>query len=354
MVVFASVHHEHRSLLESIAVAAGTHAIVGAISAGGSSGTRDGEAAASALALRASGMQFAVGAGHEVSEDPLAATKEVLKGFDGCIGAASPMPCNAALLLTDAPAGQADVVVEELTMATGGSYRFFGGSVGDDAAGNAARVFAGTQVFSDAVVALEIRSMHPVGVGVSHGWLPAGDPCRVTEASGSRLISLNGAPAVHTFEEHADATAQTFDRADPTPFFLHNVLGIEEGGEYRLRVPLGIESDGSVLCAASIPNRSVVRIMKTSQASAATAADQAIRAALQELGERRPGAALVFDCVEARLRLGMGSDHEADACAALLAPMRYIGCNTLGQIARLEGRFGQSHNCTAVVCVFPA
>jgi hypothetical protein len=61
----------------------------------------------------------------------------------------------------------------------------------------------------------------------------------------------------------------------------------------------------------------------------------------------------VFDCVATRLRLGKAFENELKACAQLLHPASFIGCNTYGQIARAEGQFGGFHNCTAVVCVFP-
>jgi hypothetical protein len=52
----------------------------------------------------------------------------------------------------------------------------------------------GTEAIPDAVVALEILSNKPLGIGVRHGWLPGGDPLRVTEAKGMRLGSLNAWP----------------------------------------------------------------------------------------------------------------------------------------------------------------
>lgn len=93
--------------------------------------------------------------------------------------------------------------------------------------------------------------------------------------------------------------------------------------------------------------------MKTTTESAVLAAEQATRAALQALGGRRPSGALVFDCVATRLRMGRAFDEELKACASLLEPAGFVGCNTYGQIARAEGQFGGFHNCTAVVCVLP-
>jgi len=83
------------------------------------------------------------------------------------------------------------------------------------------------------------------------------------------------------------------------------------------------------------------------------AAQQATRAALAALNGQKPRAALVFDCVATRLRLGKGFDNELKACAELLSPAEFVGCNTYGQIARADGQFGGFHNCTAVVLALP-
>ncbi|MEO5701816.1 MAG: FIST N-terminal domain-containing protein [Casimicrobiaceae bacterium] len=351
LVVFASTTHNHRDLLTTLAEECGTTTIAGASSAGEFTNHRRGEGHVSVLALRSNQMRFRVGVGREIGRDPQAAARAVAASFGGL--ASNEMPHRAALVMTDALAGHTDALVEELTVATGGNYRFFGGGAGDDARFSKTFVFAGTEAVSDAVVALEILSTQPVGIGVSHGWEPAGPSLRVTEAEGMRLIGLNGAPAIDVFLEHAQSTGQRFDTADPIPFFLHNIVGIETRGTYRLRVPLGVNADGSINCAAAVPRGALVRIMRTSASSAIHAAQQATRAAIESVGGGRASAALVFDCVATRLRLGEAFDNELEACAELLAPVNFMGCNTYGQIARAEGQFGGFHNCTAVVCALP-
>ena len=349
--MFASAQHDYPRLLQALAGECGTDVIAGSSSAGEFTHASSGEGQVSALAIRSSAMRFSVGLGRNLSHDPVAAARAVASTFKGITN--PPMPYRAALVMTDALAGHADAVVEELTVATRGNYRFFGGGAGDDGRFQKTHVFAGTEAVTNAVVSLEMLSMQPVGVGVSHGWVPAGDGLRVTEVEGTRLVSLNGTPAIDAIEDHARATGQHFDRANPLPFFLHNILGIESNGDYRLRVPLAVNEDGSLQCAAEIPHGSIVHVMKTTAESAVLAAEQATRAALSALNGLRPGAALVFDCVATRLRLGHAFNDELKACADLLAPAGFVGCNTYGQIARSEGQFGGFHNCTAVVCILP-
>jgi hypothetical protein len=118
-------------------------------------------------------------------------------------------------------------------------------------------------------------------------------------------------------------------------------------------VPLAVGENGSIACAAAVPEGSMVHIMKADAQSAVQAARVATESALQQLSGHKPAAAFVFDCVATRLRLGRAFEDELQACADLLQPAGFVGCNTYGQIARAEGQFSGFHNCTAVVCVVP-
>lgn len=176
---------------------------------------------------------------------------------------------------------------------------------------------------------------------------------RVTEAEGSKLISVDSMPALEAFQEFADQTKQKFDEKNPIPFFLHNVIGIQTSNGYKLRVPLAINSDGSISCASNVPEGSTIHIMRTSNASAANAASMAAEAALAQLNGSEPRVAIFFDCVATRLRLGVDFGVELTSLAAALKGAEFVGCNTYGQIARVDGQFSGFHNCTAVTCILP-
>ena len=352
IIVFAAPTYDHPLLLQALRDGAPSAIIVGASSAGEFTNETVGVGLATALAIRDDESKFTAQIGHSLKDNPAAAASEIARGF------AAPsdhsFPHRSALVLTDALAGYADALADALTLETAGEYQFFGGGAGDNASFERTTVFCGTQVLSDAAVALEILSHKPLGIGVSHGWEPASEPFRVTEATGLRLVSLNGLPAVEAFEEHARAKSEHIDRAAPIPFFLQNIIGIDTGSGYRLRVPLAVNEDGSVHCAAEIPTGSIVRFMKSSHASAAEAAERATDAAVAAIGPNFPKAALFFDCVATRLRCGDHFQAEVDAVTSRIGDAALAGCNTHGQIARAEGQFEGFHNCTAVVCVFPA
>jgi hypothetical protein len=353
IIVFAAPGNDFRALLSALAESTDTTTIVGCSSAGEFTSAAAGVGLTNATALRSPDMRFSAAVGKGLTSDYARAARDIASRFRA--NQYPQLPHRAALVLVDALAGHAEELVNSLTVETAGSYRFFGGGAGDDARFQKTYVFCGTEVYEDAAVALEIVSKKPIGVGARHGWTPASQPLRVTEAEASRVVSFNAAPAVEAFEDHAASTSQQFNQADPIPFFLHNIVGVDTGSGHKLRVPLGVSEGGGIVCAAEIPAGATTHIMSTAGASAAEAAAEATRDAVHQVTSQghRPRAALFFDCVATRLRLGKSFDQELDAVAAELGGAPFAGFNSYGQIVRAEGQFSGFHNCTAVVCVLP-
>ena len=353
VIVFASPLNDYAALLLALHSSCGAKAMIGCSSAGEFTSETSGTGLTTAIALRASDMRFSASVTYGLSSDRDIAARQLVQGFQGIN--TSDYRYRTAIILVDALAGHAEDFVDHLTIATGGMYQFVGGGAGDDAQFRETHVFFGTEAHTDAAVALEILSNKPIGIGARHGWSPAGNPLRVTQATNSCVLSLNVAPAVEAFEEHASVSNQQFDRADPLPFFLHNVVGVKTDEGYKLRVPLAIDAEGGVVCAAEVPTGVLAHIMSTQAVDAADAASSATRDAIEQV-EREgctPKAALFFDCVATRLRLGQEFSNELDAVGKVLKNAPFAGFNSYGQIVRAEGQFSGFHNCTAVVCVFP-
>ncbi len=351
IIVFASSKYIYSELLQAIKETAHPKLIVGCSSAGEFISKKQGEGSVSVVAICSEEMQFTAGIGRNIHKDSVKAAKGAISLFKGMTD--HKYRYRSALVLADALAGHTDTIIDTMNQLTAGTYQFFGGGAGDDAKFNKTHVFLGTEAVTDAVVVLEILSQKPLGIGVRHGWETAGNPMRVTESDGMKLVSLNAMPAVEAFKQHAETTNQAFDLTDPVPFFLHNVIGIKTTNGYKLRVPLAINKNGSILCASDIPTGTIVYFMKTSSESAAKAAKEATEDALRQIGGNESNVALVFDCVATRLRTGREFASELDKIDQQFGKTQYVGCNTYGQIARVDGQFNGFHNCTAVVCIIP-
>lgn len=351
LIVFASSEFSYVELLAALERGCHPRIMVGCSSAGEFSGCRDSNASVSVMAIKADDILFNAALGRGLRADPGGAMDQIMPVFTG---AQHPdFPYRGALVLTDALAGHTDEMIEEISSRTGGAYQLFGGGAADDMRFQQTHVFVGNAVHEDAVVVLEMLSKRPLGLGVRHGWEPGGPAMRVTAADGNCVLTLNGMPAADMFAAHAERTGQLFQRDDPLPFFLHNILGIDTGNGYKLRVPLALGANGSVVCAAGVPAGATVRLMVASPSSACAAASQASQAALDGLQGARHAGSLLFDCAATRQRLGRGFGEELKAVAACLGSDNFAGCNTYGQIARADGQFSGFHNCTAIVCAIP-
>jgi hypothetical protein len=351
VIAFVSPEFAYTDVLIALEEQCQPRILIGCSSAGEFSGCATANASASVMAIRSDTMLFNAAVGTGLRDSRQNAVKQIEGVFTASQHTDYPYRC--ALVLTDALAGFAEDLIQDLTVLTGGTYQLFGGGAADDARFNETHVFFGAQCHSDAVVVLEMLSKKPIGIGVKHGWKAAGKPLRVTEAEGSRIVSINAIPAGDVFEMHAQKTGQVFNRADPMPFFLHNIIGIDMGDEYKLRVPLALNADGSITCAAEVPTGATVQLMVANVETACDAAREASAAALAGLNGEKHAGFLLFDCAATRLRLGLQFQEELKAVAQTLGSENFAGCNTYGQIARTEGQFSGFHNCTAIVCAIP-
>jgi hypothetical protein len=349
-ILFASSAYNYEALLQSINRTCTPEILIGCSSAGEFTSADFETDAASAVAIYSTDMAFSAGVGKGIKRSRSRVVQELLAPLKGLNK--FEYPFQSGLILADALSGHTDEIIDMLTERTA-TYQFFGGGAGDNAAFQKTHVFYGEEAFTDTAVILEILSKKPLGIGVKHGWKPAGEKMRVTASEGMQLISLNGAPAVEVFKEYAEATGQPLDVSEPIPFFLHNILGIETEQGFKLRVPLAIQEDGSIVCASDIPNGSLISFMAIEPEAAKNAAEQATSMAIDNLKGSKPSVALFFDCVATRLRMGSQFENELEQVKRTLGDVSYAGCNTYGQIARVNGQFSGFHNCTAVVCVLP-
>jgi hypothetical protein len=351
VLVFASSRYDYPALLRSLNAGCGPEVLVGCSSAGEFTNHHQKEGAVCAVGIRSERLKFSSGIARNLRGDKAQAAAQMASTFKGLGN--HEYRYHTAIVMADALAGYTDDFIQELTLKTGGKYQVVGGGAGDDAKFFQTEVFHGTESFKDAAVALEIISNEPIGIGVQHGWEPASPPMRVTEAEGSRVVSIDAMPAFEAFSEFAASTGQSLNPKDPIPFFLHNVIGLQTTNGYKLRVPLNVHEDGSISCASTVPEGSTIHIMRTTNHSAAKAAIQSAEAALAQMNGSAPKVAIFFDCVATRLRLGVDFGVELDAVSSALKGADFVGCNTYGQIARVDGQFSGFHNCTAVTCVLP-
>ncbi len=258
------------------------------------------------------------------------------------------------VVLTDGLSGSGEKLVAELYERSQGGAQIVGGAAGDEGRFKATFVGAGENASTDAAATLHVFSASPWGVGVNHGLRSTTKQMRVTKAIGNVVFELDGEPAFAIYVRHAAARGVALTPENAAPYLIGNELGIHFFERIiRARAPLAVGTDGSLTCAAEIPQGSMVSILDGDPQSMVEAARSAAMEAKEHLGSGEAAGVLLFDCVCRGMILKHGFDREIDAVRSVFGDVPTAGFLTYGEIARYRGRLDGWHNATAVVVAIP-
>jgi len=233
-------------------------------------------------------------------------------------------------------------------------HQVVGGAAGDEGKFQATHVGDPERAGSDMAAAVHVFSKHPWGVGIGHGLEPTTAKMRVTRAKGNVVQEIDGRPAFSVYEEHARKRGVALSAASAGEYLIANELGIIVAGKVtRARAPLSVGKDGSLTCAAEVPQGAHVAILDGKPDAMVAAAREAASEALQNLQGQEPAGVLLFDCVCRGLILKDGFQREIDAVRGVMGEVPVAGFLTYGEIASYSGRIESWHNTTAVAVAIP-
>ena len=238
-------------------------------------------------------------------------------------------------------------------MAIDGAYSVTGAAVplaGGGANGRRPALIADGRSRGDAVVAVAVSSIEPVGVGVSHGCRPTAEPAIATRTEGRAVLELNGRPAEEVYLEGLGGGDRMLDDAAFEAFAVLHPLGQPElRGQLRLRHVHGRAPGGGLACATPIPPNAAVWFTEQTAATIVESARRAVAETLDQL-PRAPRAGLVFDCAARRKALGGEVGQETRALRAAFGPDAPIaGLYTRGEVGRVRGAKGDRNHAIVVV-----
>jgi len=297
---------------------------------------------------RKAGQDSAASAIKGIGEEMRTASQIFIKTKSGKFANITPF---SMITLPDALAGGGADVVRGITDVVGLHFPIVGGSPGDDLQMKKTYEFCNDKIYSDAVVSAVLSSDLVTGFGVRHGWHPVGKSMTVTRSKGGQVYEIDERPAIKAYEEFfgKDIEEEALGRE-----FTINSLGVPAWeGEYRLRWPLLKKEDDSIICAAELPEDSVVRIMSGDEDSAIEAAKAAAREAMIKAGEPEDIAAcIIFDCISRKQLLGKDAGKEIEAIQSIVGKETpLIGFYTYGEQAPTSGAPAGFHNQTVVIYI---
>ena len=235
----------------------------------------------------------------------------------------------------------------------GSRVRYWGGGAGSLALDDRPVLFTRAGAFrGGAIIAL---TSFEARLGVHHGWSHYRGPLVATRTRGNRVEQLNWKNAAEVY-----GAAIRNDVGDGTPFEIGDFtfaypLGIQrQDDEFIVRDPIGVDSDGALLCVGDVPENTVLSILQGAPealiAAARSAAQEAARPA-----ETPPRLCLIADCVSRVRYLGDAFGQELDAIADglgdVMEGVEPVGVLTLGEISSRGDGYLELFNKTCVVAV---
>jgi hypothetical protein len=262
---------------------------------------------------------------------------------------------HSLLTLADAFACDGEALLSAVADAVPPHWRLFGGTAGDDWRFGGSKVFARGEVLDRAAVLVGLFTEGAPSLATRHGWCAAegSRELTVTGIEGSRLLTLDGEPAAKVYRAELERLGLMRPDEDPVPVMAKHELGARTvfGNELKIRAPLGVGKDGSVLLASTLPAGTVVRVVTADADGLIAAATELSRRALEPLAGSAVRGALVFDCAA---RLQLLGDRYAEQVAAFQGGRNFpmIGMTCYGEFARFGGSIEGFHNTTAVMAAW--
>jgi hypothetical protein len=309
-----------------------------------------------AVMLLSTDSPYLVQTARGVSGAAQAAARALCDGFHGTADAARQKGyvCSTTVTLVDGLSGAGERFVESIVESTQALHQVVGGAAGDEGKFQATHVGEPERAGSDMAAAIHVFSRTPWGIGIGHGLEPTTAKMRVTRAKGNVVQEIDGRPAFAVYEEHARKRGITLSPQAAGEYLIANELGILVAGKVtRARAPLSVGKDGSLSCAAEVPQGAHVAILDGKPDAMVAAAQQAAAEALQNLQGQEPAGVLLFDCVCRGLILKDGFQREIDAVRGVMGEVPVVGFLTYGEIASYSGRIESWHNTTAVALAIP-
>ena len=223
----------------------------------------------------------------------------------------------------------------------------FGGSAGDDLILKDTYVFSSENFTTHGVVVLALDNSKIEVVGSrAFGWVGIGKEKLVTKASKNIVYEIDNKPAVEFYKSYLK-----IESIDMPQTGIEYPLEVQmRGGQVVYRAVLDIdESNGSLVFAGHVEEKSKVRISAPQGKDIMKYVDESIRKAIKERDDFNADLALIFPCCSRKQVLGAFAKDEIDiAYKASNCPL--VGFYAYGEIGAFPGGYG-FHNETFVTAL---
>lgn len=346
VILFSSVKYDQEKVNAGVRSVSGDALLVGSSTAGEITTTGPSSRhSVVVMAIRSDTTKFYAGLGEGIAQDPFLAGKTAAENTKN----QTQEKLRAFMMLSDVLVGNGADIVRGVLASLGEHFPVVGGASGDDFKFEKTYQHLNDKVYSGVVVGLGWVGDFELGIGVKHGWVPVGTPKKVTRSNGSVIHELDGKPAISIYDEYfGEKEAAVLRTETLAKLAVSYPLGMKVVGseEMLIRDPLTVDANGSITCAAEIPQDSSIQLMLGRRDEAIKVAGIAAQNAVEQLNGAKPKAVIIFNCIARNKLFGERSGEEIreiQKAVGLETPL--IGFYTYGEQAPLGGEVRNIEKC---------
>ncbi|MET0068369.1 MAG: FIST C-terminal domain-containing protein [Candidatus Thiodiazotropha sp.] len=285
----------------------------------------------------------------ELAQTEEAQTAQVAAAADAIRSLLIPDQSTTLLMLFDALVPNIGTLLESFYLQLAESVHYAGANAGSETFQPMPCLFDDQRLIGNGLLLLLLRPQ--AGAVLEHGYQVPDQLIVATSTEGNRIISIGWQPAFDVYREHIqslygiEVTRENFyDYAVHFPF---GILRADE--EVLVRIPVALESDGSLFCVGEVPEHVVLTLLEAPQGDAL----QTDRLLASRLGGQQPSV-LTFYCAGRRMHLGESqAAEELQHLQTHLNATQLYGALSLGEIGSSQrGGYPLFHNATLVCMKF--
>lgn len=246
-------------------------------------------------------------------------------------------------------------LLDALYLRLADGVHYFGANAGSETFRSIPCLFDNVRSVHDGAL-LVLLPGHP-GAVVEHCYQAPERKVSATATEGNRIITIDWRPAFDVYREAVgdeygtDITRETFyQHAVHFPFGI-----IRASGEILVRIPVALESDGSLFCVGEVPPSAILTLLRAPAVDSALTVEQ-LAGGLDGLqGSARGASILTFYCAGRRMHLRDQAQEELAQLAKRTQAAQVAGALSLGEIGHsMQWGYPLFHNGAIVCCVLGA
>jgi len=348
IILFTASEYDQAELLEGITDAAPDIPLSGCSGNGIAAGQAVSKNGVAVLAIQSESLSFSNGILNNISA---AAFEKGAEIFDYL--PADKDHDRILLIMPDSQTCDISKLLEGVNESIGGGYKCAGVATGDPFTYVESSQFFDNRDFHDSLSYVLIESSELIGLGSSSGWVPFGDPNKITRSRGNIIYEIEGIPALSFYENKLNVSGKInennfFEMSENNPFGF-----TDSEGQYIIRDLHSCSvTDKSIECFSKIPENSFLTIMKENNNSFAVSAKVAAETALNQIYDEEPVFVIVFGTISRTANMINKTSEEINAIRDVVGSnLPLVGIFTQGEIVSGDRGVSVFQNRTLIVAV---